>query len=442
MMTIKRLIQGNGAILANASYLLGTGIATSGLGFAYWWLAARFYPQASVGIASAVISAMMLIGTIAMMGLGTLLIGELPRHPGQELSLIATAGAISGGVSILFSLVFAGILLLGSNDLQILVHDPGYFLVFVVGVILTTMTMVIDQAFIGLLHSRTQFVRNALFSVAKLILLGVGGLMILSKTDGLIINTWVIGLILSMAIPVVFLLREYGGGGIRSIRLQPRTLFRLRGSALSHHLLNLALDAPMRLMPVLVVVLISPEMNASFYVAWMMVSLIFVPVGSLTLVLYAVGAKNPELLASKLRFTLQLSVLAAAFCFLVLAFSADFLMHIFGASYAADGVTALRILGFGIFPLIVNDHYVAIERVQQRTSQAMIVIGLGFGLQLLLSIIGAKVAGLDGFCAGWVAAISLEAVYMAPSVYRTLRGRAGRVVLEAVQSPEVIGETI
>ncbi len=442
MMTLKRLIQGNGAILANASYLLGTGIATSGLGFAYWWLAARFYPQAAVGIASAVISAMMLIGTIAMMGLGTLLIGELPRHPGQELSLIATAGVISGAVSILFSLVFAGILLLGSNDLQILVHDPGYFLVFVVGVILTTMTMVIDQAFIGLLHSRTQFVRNALFAVAKLMLLGAGGVMILSKTDGLIINTWVIGLILSMAIPVVFLLREYGSGGIRSIRLQPRTLFRLRDSALTHHLLNLALDAPMRLMPVLVVVLISPEMNASFYVAWMIVSLIFVPVGSLTLVLYAVGAKNPELLASKLRFTLQLSVLAAAFCFLVLTFSADFLMHIFGASYAADGVTALRILGFGIFPLIVNDHYVAIERVQQRTSQAMIVIGLGFGLQLLLSIIGAKVAGLDGFCAGWVAAISLEAVYMAPSVYRTLRGRAARVVLEAVQSPEVIGEAL
>src|SRR4051812_34811519 len=149
---LSKLISGNGAILANASYLLGTGIATSGLGFAYWWLAARFYPQAAVGVASAVVSAMMLIGTIAMMGLGTLLIGELPRHPGQELSLIATAGVVSGAISVVFSLIFAGILLLGSNDLQILVRDPGYFLVFVVGVILTTMTMVIDQAFIGLLH--------------------------------------------------------------------------------------------------------------------------------------------------------------------------------------------------------------------------------------------------------------------------------------------------
>ena len=89
----KRLLQwftANKAIFLNTGSLIGTWGVTSGLGFVYWWLAAREFSPQDVGIGSASISAMTLIGTFCLMGLGTLLITELPRQPERAGSLIST----------------------------------------------------------------------------------------------------------------------------------------------------------------------------------------------------------------------------------------------------------------------------------------------------------------------------------------------------------------
>src|ERR1035438_10132630 len=67
-------------LLSNASSLLATTGVTSGLGFAFWTFAAKMFSQQAVGYGSAAVSAMTLLGTIGMFGLGTMLIGELPRR--------------------------------------------------------------------------------------------------------------------------------------------------------------------------------------------------------------------------------------------------------------------------------------------------------------------------------------------------------------------------
>ena len=86
-----RWIANNKAIFLNAGSLIGTWGVTSGLGFVYWWLAARVFVPQEVGIGSAAISVMTLLGTICMMGLGTLLITELPRQRENAGSLLSTS---------------------------------------------------------------------------------------------------------------------------------------------------------------------------------------------------------------------------------------------------------------------------------------------------------------------------------------------------------------
>src|SRR5688572_8797217 len=84
-------LQQNRSLIMNSGALVGTALINSGLGFLYWWLAARVYEQSVVGIASAVVSAMILLGSVAMLGLGTLLVGELARRKGEESVLISTS---------------------------------------------------------------------------------------------------------------------------------------------------------------------------------------------------------------------------------------------------------------------------------------------------------------------------------------------------------------
>ena len=120
-------------MLINASSLIGTTAVTSMLGFVYWWVAARRFPPEAVGIASASLSAMTLLGSFCMLGLGTLLITELPRQPDKAASLITTAllvvGGIGGCVGIVFAIIASytlpGFKPLGTNVLNVLIFALG-----------------------------------------------------------------------------------------------------------------------------------------------------------------------------------------------------------------------------------------------------------------------------------------------------------------------------
>jgi hypothetical protein len=51
-------------LIINSSSLVGATFISSGLGFFFWWLAARRFSPEAVGLASAAISAMTLLATI------------------------------------------------------------------------------------------------------------------------------------------------------------------------------------------------------------------------------------------------------------------------------------------------------------------------------------------------------------------------------------------
>ncbi|MFL5705410.1 MAG: lipopolysaccharide biosynthesis protein, partial [Ktedonobacteraceae bacterium] len=158
----------NSVILVNAGSLVGTMAVTSVLGFAYWWLAARQFSPEAFGLASAAISAMTLLGTLGVMGLGTLLMGELPRQRGKEASLISTTLIVVGVVGSCFGLVFAAVAPYLSTDFQVLRTSMENVALFAVGVSLTAITIVLDQAMVGLLRGELQLWRNALFAGVKL----------------------------------------------------------------------------------------------------------------------------------------------------------------------------------------------------------------------------------------------------------------------------------
>ena len=79
----RRSLARHGELLQNALSLFNATMIDSALGFAFWLVAARLLPRSAVGYGSAATSAMTFLGTIGMFGMGSLLIGELPRlRPG------------------------------------------------------------------------------------------------------------------------------------------------------------------------------------------------------------------------------------------------------------------------------------------------------------------------------------------------------------------------
>jgi O-antigen/teichoic acid export membrane protein len=189
-------------------------------------------------------------------------------------------------------------------------------------------------------------------------------------------------------------------------------------SALGHHALNLSLQVTGLVLPILVTALLSVRMNAYFYTAWMIANLASAGPTALTTVLYAVVAADKAVLVQKIRLTLKLSLWIGLLTGSVLMVGSSLILSFFGASYAQEAVWCLRLLGLGVFPLIIRTHYVAIYRIFNRVVSAAKVLALCAVFELVLAAIGARISGLTGLSLGWLIAICIEAVLMAGIVIR------------------------
>jgi len=407
-------------MLINAGALVGTTVVTSMLGFAYWWIAARRFPPEAVGVASASISAMILLGGFCVLGLGTLLITELPRQPDKARSLISTSLLAVGAVGGIAGVVFASVAPYASSSFKPLGASMVTITLFASGVSLTAVAVVLDQALVGLLCGKLQFWRNTLFAAAKLAaLLGVS-FWVSDRAGALIYATWVVGIAISLAALAAWLMRKQGWPG-RDYLPRWSLLRKLGGAALQHHLLNMTLQAPTLMLPVLVTALLSATMNAWFYVSWMVVSFVFLIPNTLTIVLHATNSAQQSTLWFRARVTLSIGLVASLLANCLLQVAARQVLSVFGASYAQQAVSTLRILLLAAFPLIIKYHYIAICRIQDRIARAMFGMLPGGLLELSAAALGAQLGGLTGLSAGWVAAIYIEAFFMFGAVARTIR---------------------
>ena len=413
-------VKTNRVILLNTSSLIGTTTVTSVLGFAYWWLATRQFSPEAVGLASAAISAMTLLASASILGLGTLLIGELSRQQGKEMALISAALILVGGVGGCSGIVFAIVAPFLSADFQLLRASMQAIALFAVGVSLTAITVMLDQAVIGLLQGELQFWRNVLASVVKLAALFLAGLWLLHDMAMAIYATWALGNILSL-VALAGLVVSKRGWSRKVYSPEWGLLKKLGPAALQHHVLNLVLRVPNLVLPVLVTVLLSATMNAWFYVAFMIANFAYSIPNALTTVLFATNSAEPAILAPKVRLTLSLATEISVLANCVLLFGTTQVLSLFGHSYAVQAAWSLRILGLATFPLIIKYHYIAVCRIQSRLAWAILPVTTGSLIELGAAALGAHLGGLSGLSLGWVIAMCVESAYMFPSVYRAVQ---------------------
>jgi O-antigen/teichoic acid export membrane protein len=201
-------------------------------------------------------------------------------------------------------------------------------------------------------------------------------------------------------------------------RLRGHVFWELRRLALSHHILNLSLQAVQFMMPVIVTVMLSAEVNASFYVAWLVSSTLFIVPTSLTQALYAVSASDVSLLAQKIRFTLRASLVGVVAGGLLVMVTARVVLNFFDPSYGATAAVTMRILLLAALPIIVRVHYVAISQIRRQMSTAAVIFLAAAVMEISFSIAGAMMGGLVGLSVGWVLAVYVEGIGMTPAVYR------------------------
>lgn len=405
-----------GLLFTTSSSLVSTMVVASGLGAAFWWVAARSFRPEEVGIAAGAVSAMLLLGSVSVLGLGTLLIRELPRHPPDQPSLVWTASVIAGGVGALAGTLFTVLVPSFPGELGV---GAGLLAIglFASGVAVTTVAAVIDHALLGLLRTGQQLLRTVVFSVGKLALLVGLGIWAGAVTGTAIFAMWVAGAVLSLL--VIGAVAAARGADLRPAfawHLVPG----LGQTALAHHFLNTALQVPTLGLPVLVAVLAPPVVTAQFYIAWMIASLSFYAPLALAQTLYAVGSRATHEVWAHARITVVASFAFGVLAVVGLAFLGGPLLSVFGETYAAAS-GAIVLLAAGSLPLVIKDHYHTVYRIAGRAGTAGLWCAVGAGAELAAAGIGLSVGGLVGLASAWLTVLILEAAFMGPAMYRAAR---------------------
>lgn len=419
-------LRGHVDLFLNAGSLMATTLITSLFGFAYWWVAARVAPAAAVGQASAAVSAMTLIGTIGMFGMGTMLISDLPSLKNRKWDLISTCLLVAGAAATIGGVIYVAVAHWFIPGLR---TGAAATVLLVLGIALNAMTLVLDEALVGLLQGPLQLMRNAWFSVIKLVLLGAAALLPITLNGGELLLTWVAGIVLSTAVLARALRRR---GLVDSLRPRP-ALLRGRGrAALDHNLLNLATYLPRAALPLVVTAVLSAEANAAFYTAFMVLSFLAMVPGNIALTLFAVTSGDRAALRSKVRVGLALCLGGGLPASLLVVALAGPIMSVFGHEYAASATTALRTLALTYVPFVFHHFFLAISRVRDRVRGAGIFSVFAGAAELLAAWYGGSRGSLTALVAAVAVVMAIETVLVAPTVLR--------VVLE--RTPDEEGITI
>jgi O-antigen/teichoic acid export membrane protein len=417
----------NRDLLRNAGSLAATTGLTSLFGFVFWVVADHEFSKSEAGHAIAATNAMQLFGTIGMFGLGTMMIGELPKRLRDRGGLFAASMAASAIGSAILGVIFAvvvGLYFSNSKDLPGIGGTPGQVLIFVAGVTLTGATLVFDEGTIGLLRGGVQLWRNMAMSAIKLAVLPVLAIF-LHDSYGVGISLSFVIATAGSVIPAAIMLMRSGS----SIYHRPdwQSLRRLFPVAVNHNWLNLAMATPSRIIPIVVPLAVGAEQNSAFFDAWMISSLLFMVPVHLGTVLFALASASPEVVAEKLRFVLRISLLIGLPVMAVLAIAAHFALNLFGPGYAELGTVPLWLLIIGYIPQMPRAQFIAVSRATNRVGQAAGLIcffalcevaSIYFGGRLGNQYIGGQLGGLYGLSFTYLGVLVIEGLITAPTVLR------------------------
>lgn len=393
----------------NAIYLMIHQVLTAAFGLVFWVVAAWLYSEDDVGLASAGVSAILLLSMVASLGLDYALVRFVPDAGENSTKVVNSSLTMSGLASLLAVAVFLAGLDLWSPALLPFRDKPLYAVAFVVFVVMMTTNMLLDRVFVSVRRSGFTLAKGAVFNVLRVILL-----IPLAVSFGAfgMVSAWGVSVTVAVVIGAAMFL-PLALPGYRPVPTISREvmspIFRY---SLTNFISVLLWSAPSYILPLMVANLVGVESNAYFYVAWSIANLLFQIPTAISFSLFAEGSIKEEQLGRDTRRSLKLSFLVVIPAAAVIAASAGLILTIYQGEYAANGANLLRILAASAVPVSVNCIYFVVERVRMKLKNVVIMSGLvaagTLGLSWLLLTI--TDIGILGVGIAWLSSQTVAAI--------------------------------
>lgn len=418
------IAHGRLTVLISNLALIAARVASMALGFLAWLLAARIFAPVEIGIASALVAAMMLCVQLGLAGIGSAVVALLPTH--HEREHIVDVGATVVTISILLvSLSFFVLTVTVLSELSIVV-TPGYAVLFLAMAAFGTLNTYYDYVSLALRRGDQVLVRNIAFGVVTLAVLATAPLVFAGARGSLLILVaWASAGLTACIIAAAQVARALGRGPAAA--WDDVLTRRLIGIGWPNWLLTLAERAPALAMPVLVAQTLGPTTNAYWYAAWMMSwAVLIIPI-SIGQSLFAEIVRDAATARTSMLHAVRTSLMLGVPAALTLAFVAELALSALGPDYAMESASALRVLVASVVPVSLIQAYYGVSRARGALTEAIVIGAVGGAGSVAAAIAAGVLGGLIPMALAWVVAQGILAMWAAVRLWVMFRSDAARV---------------
>jgi O-antigen/teichoic acid export membrane protein len=422
------------APLISSFGLIAGRMASMGLGFLAWLVAARLFSAAEVGLASGVVAAMMLCVQLAMVGVGSAVIALLPGyrdHPGRLLNPAFTSVSLAAVVAALLFLVVARAIF---HELDVVVTIPVLALAFVAMTLFGAVNVLYDNASVAMRRGDQVLTRNIAFGLVTIAVpVALVGL-VPGHGSWLILAAWTLAGVVACVLGFIQTARMWRGYRLR-LQLDAPLVGRLVRVGLPNWALTMTERGPALLMPILVTEFISPTVNAYWYAAWMMAWVVMIIPISAGQTLFAEAARSPDRVADVTRHGLLTSLGLGVPAAIAMAVLAQLALSLLGAQYADAGEAALRILVITVIPFSLLQAYFAICRARLQLGEAIAVGTISGTVAVIAAIAAGQAGGLTAMAAAWLVVQLIAGAWAGVRIWSLTRGLASGIRGAAAETP-------
>jgi O-antigen/teichoic acid export membrane protein len=408
----------------NSLFLLATHVVIALIGFFFWRIAKGEYGDEAVGVATSLVSAVLLIHSLARLGLDVGLIRFLPDEADKP-GMMNTSLTIVGLLSAVLALVFVMGVGLWAEKLVFVRDNAWYAVLFIAFAVVTALVELLRQG-VFVAYRRTQ---------ASLAVEVLGGLRLplvlafLSIGAYGIFVAWGLGGVVALAAGIALVLLAQ-----RTYRPVPTIRRDVVGKMLRFSLGNYAAETlrelPGFVLPIIVLDVFTAKlgdeagkpMAAYFYIAWTIASVVMMISYATGSSLLAEGSVDPRKFGSStvkaMRFMLLLLVAAIIIVFL----AGGWVLSLFDEKYAENAFPLLRVLTVSGIPMAINTIYVTQKRIERKMWPVVLIYAfvacftLGVGYALMNRMDDEPLLGIG---IAWLVSNSLVAVVVGGSMTRS-----------------------
>ena len=270
----------------NSLFLIANTVFTTGLGFFFWMVVARFYTPYEVGVGSAIISAVYFLALLGTLGLDVAIIRFLPKAQ-KPVELINACLTLTGIVALVIGGIFLAGLGLWSPKLIFVRERAVFALAFLVFTFGWTLSGVIGSVFIAKRRAEFNLAKNTIISLLKIPL---PILLVLFFHAFGIVSSW--GIATGIAVlACLFLFLPRVQGSYKPVpNLDLNIVKNIWKYSMGNYFASILAATPSFILPIMIVNIISGEQNAYFYVAWTIAAITFSIPGAASQSLFAEGS--------------------------------------------------------------------------------------------------------------------------------------------------------